>query len=538
MSIHGHLRVLLSQHGEGVLRSGEDLRGVLDDYFAESDLSVGQLNLFVDAVRMHALDRLQGLLAQGADPHTAVDAVGGELARDRSGDPRTAKWAVAALGYALGSVPEEVVLAYQGGRDQPEAGATPQDTGGSEATAPRETPATQPVPPPSPSSAPTIQAAPAATALAPASGFSTVPARGPVRPAGSPPGRPTPARRWIVLLTALAVAAILGVVIVALNQDDSPSGSDDTSDAPSGEPDQAVEASTLASTYATLGSAVADDVDECADAGTSDDTAQKVKCYYRDLEVVYTTWADGASLTRRRDRLLAELEEGGGVAESSTSGQGTYLLLSDEDKDVTWLYWDSTETLQSGYLEAPRSQLSAQGARDWFDQRGSDAAVRVLPVDVPEPFSSPFLWELAEPYVGDSTDLCERVDRTNTPMDREPLDIAERIECRGGKYSYYFIELGNESSLEDTRGYALEDAQEAGDSGTWSRNGDDVYGYPVTGEWIDSYKPNSSLPQVYFDVAAHDIYGFVRGPDGEDPGQVHDHWEELTTSAAQSPDQR
>jgi hypothetical protein len=507
--------MLVSQHGEGVLQSGEDLRGVLDDYFDESQVNVGQLNLFVDAVRMHALDRLRGLVAQGADPRAAVEAVGGELARDRSGDARTATWAVAALGYALGAVPEEVVLAYQAGSDRPTEGALPAD-------APTQ------AAPPSTSAAPTVRVSPAATTPAPGLGLGPVPSHGPVRPTDPQAKGPGRGRLWIILAAAVAVLAVLGVVIVVTDGYDTPSGSDNTSDPPSGEPGQPVSPSTLADTYATLGAALAEDVDECTDAGASDAADQRVRCRYRDLEAVYTTWTDEASLTRQRDRLLADLQEGGDVAESSTSGQGSYLLMSDRDKDVTWLYWDSTEALQSGYLEAPWSQLSAQGARDWFDQRASDAAVRVLPLDVPEPFSSPFLWELAEPYVGDATERCDREDRTQTPMDREPLDIAERIVCVEGTYSYYFIRLGSESSLEDTRGYAIDDSQGEGESGTWSRNGDDVYGYPVTGQWVDTFKPNSSFPQIYFDVAAHDVYGFVRGPDGADPGQVHDHWEELT----------
>jgi hypothetical protein len=515
--------MLVAQHGEGVLQSGEDLRGVLDDYFDESQVNVGQLNLFVDAVRMHALDRLRGLVAQGADPRAAVEAVGGELARDRSGDARTATWAVAALGYALDAVPEEVVLAYQARSDRPHEGATHADA------------PTQAAPPPSTSAAATVKApSPAATTPAPGPSPGTVPSHGPVRPTDPQAQGPRRGRLWIILAAAAAVLAVLGVVVVVTDGDDTPSGSDDTSDPPSGEPGQPVSPSTLADTYATLGAALAEDVDECTDAGASDAADQRVRCRYRDLEAEYTTWTDEASLTRQRNRLLADLQEGSGVAESSTSEQGSYLLMSDRDKDLTWLYWDSNEALQSGYLEAPWSQLSAQGARDWFDQRASDAAVRVLPFDVPEPFSSPFLWELAEPYVGDATELCEREDRTHTPMDREPLDIAERIVCENGEYSYFFVKLGIESSLEDTRGYALEDAEADGDSGTWSRSGDDVYAYPVTGRWIDSYKPNSSLPQVYFDVDAQDIYGFVRGPDGADPRQVHDHWEHLTARAAES----
>lgn len=113
MSIHGQLRVLVSQHGEQVLHQSDTLRGVLEDHFREGELTNGETNLLVDAVRLHALDRLVGLLEQGADPQAAVEATGRTLARERSGEERSAMWACAALGYAVGRLDEGLVLAYR-----------------------------------------------------------------------------------------------------------------------------------------------------------------------------------------------------------------------------------------------------------------------------------------------------------------------------------------------------------------------------------------------------------------------------------------
>jgi hypothetical protein len=108
---HRALRQLVQTHGAGVLSDGDHLRGVLDDYFDELAISPGEINLLVDAVRLGAVEGLARLTDGGAPPEKALDVAGTRLARDRGGaDITAARWACAMLGYALGRVPEALVL--------------------------------------------------------------------------------------------------------------------------------------------------------------------------------------------------------------------------------------------------------------------------------------------------------------------------------------------------------------------------------------------------------------------------------------------
>jgi len=328
-------------------------------------------------------------------------------------------------------------------------------------------------------------------------------------------------------------------------QDDPPGDPEqpeDTEDAEDAEdPAQPVPRTALANDYAALGSTVADGMDECAEGAPVAGAEQRVTCRYHTLDVAYTSWNDQSALRRERSRLIALADSGGDIVEKSTSDDGaTYLLMSDQAQQITWLYWDSSTALQSGYLEAPWSRLSAQGARDWFDQRGSTDAARVFPFDVPSPFTSPALWEFASAYVNaDEAGGCTRNDDPITPAGHEPFDIEERVECAtSGGYTLFFILLGDGTTMADSRERAFEDTRGTQDpdtlSGSWSRNRGDVYGYPVAGRWIDSYKPFEEFAQIYFDVEALNMYGFLRGPGGTDSADVHDRWEALTRRAANS----
>ena len=113
--LHEQLRNLVSQHGARIAENAEQFRAALDDYLTEADASQGELNLLVDAVRLGGVERLLAMLDNGADPDAAVREAGGALARDRSSDEQRSRWAVAAMGYALGRVGDEIVRGQLGG---------------------------------------------------------------------------------------------------------------------------------------------------------------------------------------------------------------------------------------------------------------------------------------------------------------------------------------------------------------------------------------------------------------------------------------
>ncbi|WP_183092559.1 hypothetical protein [Nocardioides stalactiti] len=83
---------------------------MLDDVLDEDIATLGDLNLLADAVRLGAVPRLERMLEAGADPGSACEEVGSQIARDRGGaDVAASIWACAALGFGVGLVPDEVV---------------------------------------------------------------------------------------------------------------------------------------------------------------------------------------------------------------------------------------------------------------------------------------------------------------------------------------------------------------------------------------------------------------------------------------------
>ncbi len=120
MTLHLRLRELAEARGTDVFADPEELRGALDDFLAEDEASTGEVNLVVDAVRLGAVDRMRTLIGQGGDPAAAARDAGAAFARDRgSAEVERCGWAVAAIGHALGVVPERVVLDLRGDRSAP-----------------------------------------------------------------------------------------------------------------------------------------------------------------------------------------------------------------------------------------------------------------------------------------------------------------------------------------------------------------------------------------------------------------------------------
>lgn len=119
--LHESLRELIVARGVEVVSDADEFRGALDDFLHEDEATVGELNLLVDAVRLGAVQRFLAVVEQGAQPAAAARDAGMTLARDRGvDDPTRSRWAVAAIGYALGKAPAEVVTDLRdGGSTQP-----------------------------------------------------------------------------------------------------------------------------------------------------------------------------------------------------------------------------------------------------------------------------------------------------------------------------------------------------------------------------------------------------------------------------------
>jgi hypothetical protein len=246
--LHEQLRSLVSQHGTGIADNAEQFRAALDDYLTEDDATQGELNLLVDAVRLGGVERLVTMLENGADPDAAVREAGGELARDRSSDEQRARWAVAAMGYALGRVGAVVV------RQQLEGDATRLPYGATSPAAPKPPVQSPPVQSPqfqSPVQSPPFQSPPPQSPGPDTAGPPAWPTRHssgqpPVRSGPGYPSQASPLSAYgsagtqsrksrtglVIGLVVVGVAVVAGAIVLALvlGDDDGDNGGNTASD--------------------------------------------------------------------------------------------------------------------------------------------------------------------------------------------------------------------------------------------------------------------------------------------------------------------
>ncbi len=231
MALHDSLRDLVSVRGAGVVDEAEEFRGVLDDFLAEDEATLGELNLLVDAVRLGALRRVLDVMAHGAAPEAAIREAGAALARDRgTDDPARSCWALASLCFALGKVDEPMVRSFLGETGTMSARSRP--------IVPRG-PAPDPV-----TSGPTTAGRPTTAALPGTGPVAPVPVTSPptATSAGSPytagPVPPVIAERrssrsgvyLLVVLIALLIGGLVATGIILLRSDDDPTASDTPTD--------------------------------------------------------------------------------------------------------------------------------------------------------------------------------------------------------------------------------------------------------------------------------------------------------------------
>jgi|GEM_PF-4754297 len=114
MTLQARLAELIDARGAEVLADPGEFRAALDDYLTDEEISPGDRNVLVDAVRLDAVRRLIALLDQGSDPRAAVNEAGLALARERgSDDARRSLRATALLGYAVGRIDEDVLRSFE-----------------------------------------------------------------------------------------------------------------------------------------------------------------------------------------------------------------------------------------------------------------------------------------------------------------------------------------------------------------------------------------------------------------------------------------
>lgn len=255
MALHDSLRELVTVRGPGVVDEAEELRGALDDFLAEDEATLGELNLLVDAVRLGALRRVLDVMDHGAEPEAAIREAGGALARDRgTDDPTRSCWALATLGFALGKVDESMVRMFRGdagtmpaphpptgphGRAPEAAPSGPADFSTADRPPTRviseETPTSSPPTPPPIGSQPTPPPPPISVQPpAPTVEVHAPPPLpkyvGPVPPVVPEEKKPSRAGSFVlVVLVALLLGGLIaaGYILLRSDGDDDPTASDD-----------------------------------------------------------------------------------------------------------------------------------------------------------------------------------------------------------------------------------------------------------------------------------------------------------------------
>jgi hypothetical protein len=264
----------------------------------------------------------------------------------------------------------------------------------------------------------------------------------------------------------------------------------------------------LGDKYSALGVDIAAGADSCERQEPQEEQAELVTCSYAQLEVSFTTYDSEGAL----DQARAEVEEQAAAADydvndANPSDTGRFHLVSDDSLDTTWMYWDSTSALQSGYITDTTDELPTQVANAFFDQRHARDATRVFPGPVP-PFESPALWEMAEYYVGDQVSGSSVTDcRTG----KEYPGDAEAVVCFDGDYRVHFyvkssrITFGKERAIYEQ--YAL-----SNEPWNWFQRLGLEHDYPVSGRLLTYLHPDDGDATVFWNNDALLITGFIFGP--------------------------
>ncbi len=303
MTLHLRLRELAAARGADVFADPEELRAALDDYLVEDEVSTGELNLVVDAVRLGAVDRLRILVQQGGDVRSAAREAGASLARDRgTAEVDRSSWAVAVVGHALGLVPEPDVVALE-----PEGGR--------------------------PTAGPPAQPSPAATP--PPTFPLTAPVGDPVEPAVASGAEPS--RRRTALLVVLALVALVGGSVAAWlvlggNDTGKDAGEETGEETPRDVVERWMASSSCEAASPLVTDAAAAQLEELSDDGTFCDDISNYKTDY----VITDLDEDGATA----HAVLEGTQHYSGDDESVPDARDVEVTIELREVDDEWLISD------------------------------------------------------------------------------------------------------------------------------------------------------------------------------------------------------
>lgn len=507
MELHEAIRDVVVTHGDSMLSDAAGFRGVLDDVLEEDQATTGEINLLADAVRFEVLPGLVGLIDGGADPARAVDEAGARLARERGGDDiASSSWAAAVLGYAVGKVPEAVVLRHRSRRSPthlpPPATSAPPARPPIQSPQPTMWPAQQSPPPGQPTLLPGHGSTPQ-----PSPQPSPQPVYGGYQQFSSPAGYPagphqgvTPKKRrgaavWVAAAVAgvVVIGGAVGGILAATGDDKKDNGTSGTKDS-----EIDLEPEAINERYDALASEITAGASDCEAGTPAEGQTEVIECKVIAGRLSLVTWADEESLTAARK---ARLDYRGGTL---TADNGTTALYQfDPDRggstDPALIYWDSTPALAS-------ATITGEGSAK-IDSLVTQYAATAPRVPAPTAPANEVLREFININMDVATCTREHTFFTGETEESSCEVDVEGIIVSVGRYAT------RKGMAEDRKYYKAEydKAAKQGGGGTWSFDDGEPEGAYYA--YLDSDGETSTL---YWDWNKADCncYGVARSFDG------------------------
>ncbi len=353
MDLQHKIRLLVRTMGPRLLEDSSEFRAAMDDYLEQDDMSSGEMNLLIDAVRLDAYAQLVHLLNSGAPPDAAIITAGDALSEKRGGDnPARCRWACACLGFAAGRIDDTTLSRFPYTRSF---------------------------------QVPVTSAPPTPVTHIPG------PVVGPVAETVPPSQQQSTKRSWTWLFAVAAVLAVaLGAAALALELDDDGTPpatavttmpatnptTDDTqvpADAPDHHDDESSAPDEVITKYAVLGDfAAVIDPAICHPVSVLGGQAERLGCFDQEddqeFDLYLTQYTDLAALQKARGRLPAE----------PSCQMATGVFFGAVRNETVRIYWDDTEELVSARIQGAEHHLEDIHAA--FESLG----ISIEPCELPE----------------------------------------------------------------------------------------------------------------------------------------------------------
>lgn len=445
-------------------------------------VAISDIHALAAAAYSGAVDELAARVSSGQPPSLALDGAADRVARVCGMSPDQARKACAALGIALGVLPDQIDGAF---RTHP---PDPSVTG-----------------PDSPSTVPTTAMAapgPHYGSGAPQEGrpgWGGWPVTPPVFPPVGDQGRAPRRRFWLIPVGVFGALLVGGLVAgaVLLTREPAPV------------PPDPFAVPSVAERYGALGSTLLAGVTRCSPTDAAAGETERVRCEFAEFDLILSTHETAATLQTARD---VALNTDGSLRSARLNEDVAALAMEETTAERSRVYWDVTQ---------PRP-MSATVSRDntdlpdliaWWDARGFSALTRPeVPALPKDEFQSDDLQEFAKDFLGAPGVRCQ----TETPMDGKEESVA--CTWANGVVVFFFLASGR-SALEETRQDFLFNVEQKAAPGSFFREptgwSDQDKPAVKQGEYSQYLTADNGAAIIYFDQDSTLCWAFMYASSGD-----------------------